>query len=85
MDTAQELESLRRLLDAFKSGSMKFYADRKDVTEKMMADLKPDIAYLESVLVQAEGERGRSRTFELRGLSRAARRPPRLPAPGSKE
>jgi len=47
-----EFASLRRLLDALESGSMKILLKGRDVTQEELAKLKPDIEYLESVLAR---------------------------------
>ena len=52
MHPDDELASLRRLLDALESGSMKFLLNGRDVTKEEVAKLKPDIEYLESVLAR---------------------------------
>ena len=44
--------SLRRLLDALASGSMKLLLNGRDVTQEEVAKLKPDIEYLESILAR---------------------------------
>jgi hypothetical protein len=46
------LTSLRRLLDALESGSMKLLLNGRDVTQEEVGKLKPDIEYLESVLAR---------------------------------
>ncbi len=52
MHPDDELASLRRLLDALETGSMKLLRNNKDVTQEEVAKLKPDIEYLESVLAR---------------------------------
>jgi hypothetical protein len=52
MHPDDELASLRRLLDALESGSMKLLLNGRDVTQEEVAKLKPDIEYLESVLAR---------------------------------
>jgi hypothetical protein len=52
MHPDDELASLRRLLDALESGSMKLLLNGRDVTKEEVAKLKPDIEYLESVLAR---------------------------------
>jgi hypothetical protein len=52
MHPDDELTSLRRLLDALESGSMKILLNGRDVTQEELAKLKPDIEYLESVLTR---------------------------------
>jgi hypothetical protein len=52
MHPDDELASLRRLLDALESGSMKLLLNGRDVTQEEVAELKPDIEYLESVLAR---------------------------------
>ncbi len=49
MHPDDELASLRHLLDAFESGSMKLLLNGRDVTQEEVAKLKPDIEYLEFV------------------------------------
>ena len=55
MHPDDELASLRRLLDALESGSMKLLRNGTDVTKEEVAKLKPDIEYLESVLARIRG------------------------------
>ena len=43
MHPDDELGSLRRLLDALESGSMKLLQNGRDVTQEEVAKLKPDI------------------------------------------
>ena len=52
MHPDDELGSLRRLLKALESGSMKLLLNGRDVTQEEVAKLKPDIEYLESVLAR---------------------------------
>jgi hypothetical protein len=52
MHPDDELASLRRLLDALESGSMKLLQNGRDVTQEEVAKLKPDIEYLEAVLAR---------------------------------
>ena len=52
MHPDDELASLRRLLDALKSGLMKLLLNGRDVTQEEVAKLKPDIEYIESVLAR---------------------------------
>jgi hypothetical protein len=52
MHPDDELASLRSLLDALESGSMKLLLNGRDVTQEEVAKLKPDIEYLESVLAR---------------------------------
>jgi hypothetical protein len=52
MQPDDELASLRYLLDALESGSMKLLLNGRDVTREEVAKLKPDIEYLESVLAR---------------------------------
>jgi hypothetical protein len=52
MHPDDELTSLRRLLDALESGSMKLLLNGRDVTQEEVGKLKPDIEYLESVLAR---------------------------------
>ena len=52
MHPDDELASLRRLLDALESGSMKLLQNGRDVTQEEVAKLKPDIEYLEVVLAR---------------------------------
>ena len=52
MHPDDELASLRRLLDALASGSMKLLLNGRDVTQEEVAKLKPDIEYLESILAR---------------------------------
>ena len=52
MHPDDELASLRRLMGALKSGSMKLLLNGRDVTQEEVAKLKPDIEYLESVLAR---------------------------------
>jgi hypothetical protein len=52
MHPDDELGSLRRLLDALESGSMKLLLNGRDVTQEEVAKLKPDIEYLEAVLAR---------------------------------
>ena len=52
MHPDDELASLRHLLDALESGSMKLLLNGRDVTQEEVAKLKPDIEYLESVLAR---------------------------------
>ena len=47
MHPDDELASLRRLMGALKSGSMKLLLNGRDVTQEEVARLKPDIKYLE--------------------------------------
>jgi hypothetical protein len=57
MHPDDELASLRRLLDALETGSMKLLRNNKDVTQEEVAKLKPDIEYLESVLARIRSGR----------------------------
>ena len=57
MHPDDELASLRRLLDALESGSMKLLLNGRDVTQEEVAKLKPDIEYLESVLARIRSGR----------------------------
>ena len=52
MHPDDELASLRHLLDALESGSMKLLLNGRDVTQEELAKLKPDIEYFESVLAR---------------------------------
>ena len=52
MHPDDELASLRRVLSALESGSMKLLLNGRDVTQQALAKLKPDIEYLESVLAR---------------------------------
>jgi hypothetical protein len=52
MHPDDELTSLRHLLDALESGSMKLLLNGRDVTQEELAKLKPDIEYVESVLAR---------------------------------
>jgi hypothetical protein len=52
MHPDDELASLRHLMDALESGSMKLLLNGRDVTQEEIAKLKPDIEYLESVLAR---------------------------------
>ena len=52
MHPDDELASLRRLLDALESRSMKLLLNGRDVTQEEVAKLKPDIEYIESVLAR---------------------------------
>jgi len=52
MHPDDELASLRHLLEALETGSMKLLRNGKDVTQEEVAKLKPDIEYLESVLAR---------------------------------
>jgi hypothetical protein len=52
MHPDDELASLRRLLNALETGSMKLLRNGKDATQEEAATLKPDIEYLESVLTR---------------------------------
>jgi hypothetical protein len=52
MHPDDELASVRRLLSALESGSMKLLLNGRDVTQQEVAKLKPDIEYLESVLAR---------------------------------
>ena len=52
MHPDDELASLRRLLDALESGSMKLLLNARDVTQEEVAKLKPDIEYIKSVLAR---------------------------------
>jgi hypothetical protein len=47
MHPDDELASLRRLMGALESGSMKLLLNGRDVTQEEVARLKPDIEYLE--------------------------------------
>jgi hypothetical protein len=58
MHPDDELASLRRLLDALETGSMKLLRNEKDVTQEEVAKLKPDIEYLESVLARIRSAKG---------------------------
>jgi hypothetical protein len=57
MHPDDELASLRHLLDALESGSMKLLLNGRDVTQEEVAKLKPDIEYLESVLARIRSSR----------------------------
>jgi len=52
MHPDDELASLRRLMDALASGSMKLLLNGRDITQEEVAKLKPDIEYLESILAR---------------------------------
>jgi len=52
MHPDDELANLRRLLHALETGSMIISQHEKDVTQEEVAKLKPEIEYLESVLVR---------------------------------
>jgi hypothetical protein len=52
MHPDDELASLRDLLEALETGSMKLLRNGRDVTQEEIAKLKPDIEYLESVLAR---------------------------------
>ena len=57
MHPDDELASLRRVLSALESGSMKLLLNGRDVTQEEVAKLKPDIEYLESVLARIRSGR----------------------------
>ena len=50
--TNRELTALRQLYEALTSGRMMLGENGKDVTQREIEKLKPDIAYLESVLAR---------------------------------
>jgi len=52
MHPDDELASLRHLLQALETRSMKLLRNGTDVTQEEVAKLKPDIEYLESVLAR---------------------------------
>lgn len=52
MKPSEDLVNLHRLLDALESGSMTIHLNGKDVTQREIEKLKPDIAYLEKVLTE---------------------------------
>ncbi len=57
MHPDDELASLRHLMDALESGSIKLLLNGRDVTQEELAKLKPDIEYLESVLARIRSGR----------------------------
>jgi hypothetical protein len=52
MKPGEELVVLRQFLEALESGSMTIRESGKDVTQREIDKLKPDIAYLEKVLAR---------------------------------
>ena len=67
MHPDDELASLRRLLDALASGSMKLLLNGRDVTQEEVAKLKPDIEYLESIWRESAAlERAMRKRLRLR-------------------
>lgn len=52
MKPGEELAVLRQFLEALESGSMTIRESGKDVTQREIDKLKPDIAYLEKVLAR---------------------------------
>ncbi|MGH7099491.1 MAG: hypothetical protein ACREE4_17765 [Stellaceae bacterium] len=56
MDAREELGVLRQLLESLKSGTMKLYQNGQDVTQRELKKLRPDVAYLETVLARRAQE-----------------------------
>ena len=56
MTPKDELADLTQLLDALENGRMTIRESDADVTQREVQKLKPDIAYLKSVLARASGK-----------------------------